>query len=168
MTGPDEQSGRRWWAQGAKPRRHHTCNMGLDEQSEMRWWANGDITCSGMHHKSWGKRHRMSVFEVWQTRSSSRLQGVCCLNCPDYLSRCRQSPADILRFPCLHTPRRLRRSPHRESSAPPYLSHVLLKMVPHPAFARTFCTHTMESTDAAVCAPARLPGLHATLSPVPH
>ena len=89
------------------------------------------------------------------------------LGCPGYLSRCRQSPADMLWFPCLHTPRRLRRSPHRESSAPPYFSHILLKMVSHPAFARTFCEHTMELTAVAVCAPARLSGLHAALSPVP-
>jgi len=64
MTGPDEQSGRRWWAKGAKQRRHRTCNTGLDEQSGMGWWANGNITGSGMHHESWGKRHRMSMFEV--------------------------------------------------------------------------------------------------------
>ena len=39
-----------------------TRNTGRDEQSHMRWWASGDITCSGMHHESWGKMHRMSVF----------------------------------------------------------------------------------------------------------
>ena len=40
--------------------------------------------------------------------------------------------------------------------------------MPHPAFALTFCAHTMGSTNTAVCAPAQLPRLHATLSSVLH
>ena len=43
--------------QSAKQARHQTGIARLDEQSQVRWWANGDITCSGMHHESWGKMH---------------------------------------------------------------------------------------------------------------
>ena len=39
--------------------------------------------------------------------------------------------------------------------------------MPHPAFARTFCAHTMEWTNVAVCEPARLSRLHVALPPVP-
>ena len=50
----------------SKAKKTQTGRLGLDKQSQMRWWTNGDITCSGMHHKSWGKMHRMSIFEVYQ------------------------------------------------------------------------------------------------------
>ena len=59
----------------------------------MRAWANGDITCSGMHHESWGKMHRVSVFEVYGTMRLSQLQAVCSLGCQGCLSPSRQSPA---------------------------------------------------------------------------
>ena len=43
--------------------------------------------------------------------------------------------------------------------------HIIV--MPHPALARTSCVHSMETIVAAVCAPARLPGLHTMLPPVP-